>query len=141
MRWIILFVCCLLPSCANHCKGTDTMLHLDESEYVAIVVTVPETHADLMREAVGTAGGAKWGEYTFCSFSTKGIGRFVPQQNSDPFIGAHHIPETVLEEKIETICTKEHLEKVLEAIKAAHPYESTYIDIRPIYKQGCKFPR
>jgi hypothetical protein len=133
-------VCSLQPECTKICKGTDAMLNLEDSEYVAIVVTVPETHADLIREAIGNAGGAKWGNYTFCSFSSKGIARFTPQQESDPFIGTKCTPETVVEEKIETVCTKDCLKEVLEAIKKAHPYESTYIDIRPIYKQACKFP-
>ncbi len=116
------------------------MHNLEESDYVGLVVTVPETHADMMREAIGLAGGAKWGNYTFCSFSSKGIARFVPQDHSNPFIGTKYVPEMVVEEKIETVCSKKCLEAVLEAIKKAHPYESTYIDIQPIYKIACKFP-
>ncbi len=129
------------PLAAMDTPEKNSMLNLEESEYVAIAVTVPESHADIIREAIGHAGGAKWGNYTFCSFSTKGIARFVPQESSNPFIGTKYIPEMVVEEKIETVCSKECLEAVIEAIKKAHPYEATYIDIHPIYKIGCKFSR
>ena len=43
-----------------------------------IVVYVPLTHTDVVREAIGKAGGGKLGKYSFCTFSTRGIGRFRP---------------------------------------------------------------
>lgn len=49
------------------------------SKNVKIIVTVPETHADILREAISNAGGGKIGNYSNCSFSSKGIGRFKPE--------------------------------------------------------------
>ena len=54
---------------------------------VKIVVFVPETHTDAVRDAMGKAGAGKIGNYSFCSFSSKGIGRFKPEQGADPHIG------------------------------------------------------
>lgn len=36
------------------------------NEIVKIVVFVPETHADVVREAMGKAGVGKIGNYGFC---------------------------------------------------------------------------
>ena len=52
----------------------------DNPKMVKIVVFAPETHADAVREAMGKAGAGKMGNYSFCSFSAKGIGRFKPEK-------------------------------------------------------------
>lgn len=112
--------------------------NLELSDYVTLVITVPEASADKIRDAIGRVGAGQYGNYSFCSFSTKGTGRFMPNENAHPSIGTKGIFESVIEEKIETICLVKDLEKVIEAIKAVHPYESTVIEIYPIYKIGCK---
>jgi hypothetical protein len=116
------------------------MNNLELSNYVTIVVIVPESHADVMRETLGRAGAGKVGNYSFGSFSVKGISRFKPEDNARPFIGTQHVLETVIEERIETVCSRDILEHVIAEIKKAHPYEETIIDIIPIYKIGHKTP-
>jgi hypothetical protein len=111
---------------------------LEPSEYVTIVMTVPETHANQVREAMGKAGAGRVGNYSHCSFSVKGIGRFKPEEGARPFLGKEGEMETVVEERIETVCRTDYLERVLEAIKKAHPYEETVIDIYPVYQIGRK---
>jgi hypothetical protein len=138
-----LYLLSFITHCHNNTpeenKGQSFMIdNLQQSDYVTIVFTVPETHADYVREAMGKAGAGKFENYSFCSFSTKGIGRFMPNSDAHPHIGAPGILEEVIEERIETVVLKEHLEVVIETIKTAHPYESTVIDIYPIYKIGCK---
>lgn len=108
------------------------------ADYFTIVIIVPETHADIMREVLGKVGAGKMGNYSFASFSIKGIGHFIPNKKATPFIGEANKLETVVEERIETICEKKDLEKVIEEIKKVHPYETTIIDIFPVYKIGCK---
>ncbi|MBX7066422.1 MAG: hypothetical protein K1X28_04245 [Parachlamydiales bacterium] len=98
----------------------------------AIVLTVPETHADAVREAMGKAGAGHVGDYAFCSFSMKGNGRFLPLAGANPFLGSEGKLETVAEERIETICPKEKLPAVIEAIRKAHPYEEPYIYTFPV---------
>ncbi len=111
---------------------------LELSNYVTLLITVPETHADAVRKAMGEAGAGKVDNYSFCSFSVKGIGRFMPNEQAHQFIGTANVLETVVEERIETVCTREKLEAVIAAIKKVHPYETTIIDIYPVYKIGCK---
>jgi hypothetical protein len=101
---------------------------------VKIVVFVPESHADRVRDAIGKVDAGKFGRYTFCSFSSKGVGRFKPQKGAHPTIGKIGKLETVNEERIEVTCTRESLERVVEAIKKVHPYEEIVIDIYPMEK-------
>jgi hypothetical protein len=103
-----------------------------QSLNVKIVVTVPETHTDIVREAMGKAGAGKIGNYSYCTFSTKGVGRFKPEQGANPHIGEIGKAEEVQEERIETICAREKLQDVIAAIKEAHPYEEVAMDVYPL---------
>lgn len=111
---------------------------LELSDYVTIAITVPESHAAAVRDAMGKAGAGKVGTYDFCSFSVKGIGRFRPLKGSMPHVGKEMVIEEVVEERIEIVCERAILSQVAEAIKKAHPYEETVIDIFPIYEIGRK---
>lgn len=94
-----------------------------------IVVFVPLTHADKLRQAIGNAGGGRLGKYSFCSFSTKGIGRFLPEEGAKPAIGSVGKLEEVEEERIEITCSQGVLKNVIASIKEAHPYEEIAMDI------------
>jgi hypothetical protein len=99
------------------------------SKFVKIVVFVPESAADRVREALGNSGAGKVGSYSFASFSTKGIGRFRPEAGAKPAIGSIGVIEAVPEERIETICSRELIGQVIAAMKAAHPYEEVAYEI------------
>lgn len=96
---------------------------------VKIVIFVPETHTDIVREAMGKAGAGKIGNYTHCTFSTKGIGRFKPEQGANPHIGEVGTLEEVVEERIETVCERTKLDAVIDAIKSVHPYDEIAYDV------------
>lgn len=102
------------------------------SKNVKIVVFVPETHTDAVREAMGKAGAGVIGNYSFCTFSTKGTGRFKPEQGADPHIGKIGKFEEVAEERIETVCSREKLQTVIAAIKEVHPYDEVALDVYPL---------
>ncbi len=97
-----------------------------------IVVYVPESHADKLREAMGNAGAGRIGNYSHCTFTIKGIGRFKPEEGANPTIGSVGNFEEVVEERIETVCAGERLQEVLRAIKDTHPYEEPATDVYPI---------
>jgi len=100
-------------------------------ELVKLVVFVPEADADKVRQAMGGAGAGKVGKYTFCSFSSKGVGRFKPEEGANPAIGSVGELEAVNEERIEVTCQKNQLNEIITAIKNAHPYEEVVMDIYP----------
>lgn len=96
---------------------------------VKIVVFVPVENADAVRDAIGKAGGGQLGEYSYCSYSVLGKGRFVPSDNAKPHIGQANTLEEVEEERIEVTCDKSIAKQVVEAIKFVHPYEEVALDI------------
>ncbi len=102
------------------------------STHVKIVVFAPETHTDIVREAMGKAGAGKIGNYSHCSFSSKGIGRFKPEDGANPHIGEVGKFEEVAEERIETVCSREKLREVIFAIKEVHPYDEVALDVYPL---------
>ena len=101
-------------------------------ELVKLVVFVPEENADDVRQALGEAGAGKIGEYSFCSYSIKGVGRFKPSDKANPHIGSAGKMEAVDEERIEVACEKEQAAKIIQVIKDVHPYEEVVIDIYPM---------
>jgi len=105
--------------------------------FLKIVVFAPESHADKIREALAKSGCGHIGNYDYCSFSVKGVGRFRGLENANPFIGKKGRVEEVAEERIETICPAEKLNDVLEAVKKSHPYEEPVIDVYPLLDIGA----
>jgi len=97
-----------------------------------IVVYVPSTHADAVRNAIAQAGGGRQGNYSHCSFSVTGIGRFKPETGASPAIGVVGQIEEVAEERIEVASDGTLVREVIAAIVSAHPYEEPAIDILPL---------
>ncbi len=94
-----------------------------------LITYVPTSHADKVLDAIAEAGGGKLGNYTHCTFSTKGIGRFKPEAGANPHIGAVGTIESVEEERIEVTCDVDVVVAVIAAIKRVHPYEEIPIDV------------
>lgn len=101
-------------------------------ELVKIVVFVPEEDADSVRDALGKAGAGQIGEYSYCSYSIKGVGRSKPSENANPHIGEKGRLVAINEERIEVACEKDQALKIIEVIKKVHPYEEVVIDIYPM---------
>lgn len=84
---------------------------------------VPESHLELVKNAVFEAGAGAYNDYDCCCWSTKGLGQFRPLKGSNPFLGKSGIVEGVVEYKVETVCSSSNREAVLAAFYEAHPYE------------------
>ncbi|WP_066495402.1 Nif3-like dinuclear metal center hexameric protein [Abyssisolibacter fermentans] len=105
---------------------------LDDSsieKFLKIIVYVPTTHAEALREKLNEAGAGDIGNYSHCSFTTEGIGTFMPKENTNPFIGEVNRLEKVNEAKIETIIHKTALNNIIDIILKNHPYEEPAYDI------------
>lgn len=93
---------------------------------------VPEANAEELRNAIGDAGAGIIGNYSHCTFSIKGTGRFKPTEGANPTIGEIGKLEEVEEIRIETVCEGSKLKDILKAIKRVHPYEEPATDVYPI---------
>ena len=105
---------------------------MSQSKNVKIVVFVPESHTGIVREAIGKVGAGKIGNYTYCSFSSRGVGRFKPEDGAHPSIGEVGELESVQEERIEFVCDRSLAKDVILAIKKVHPYEEVALDVYPL---------
>ena len=102
---------------------------------IKIVVFVPKTHTDIVRKVMGDAGAGKIGNYSHCSYSADGVGRFIPTDGANPFIGEVGKTEEVIEERIEFVCEREKAKEVIAAMKKVHPYEEIAFDIYPLLSE------
>ncbi len=97
-----------------------------------ITFFTPPQNLDAVLNAMYQAGAGQIGNYKNCSFSTEGLGAFLPAEGAIPFIGSIAKQETALEKRTELIFPK-HLEnKILTTLKTHHPYEEVAYYIQTI---------
>jgi hypothetical protein len=107
------------------------------SSYLKLVVFVPLTHLAKVRSAIFSAGGGKIGKkYDQCSFFSIGTGTFRPRPGAKPYLGNSGKLKRVEEARLEAIVPKKALNKIIKALKKAHPYEIPAYDIYPIIRKA-----
>lgn len=109
---------------------------LEISENVKVVIFVPTTHVEAVREAIGEKGAGVIGCYDYCSFITPGIGHFRPLNNLVSHLGdlgQKYLLNAVEEVKIETVCHKNLVEDVIKAAQEVHPYPVMGYDLLVMY--------
>ncbi len=84
------------PDGVNHILarqiGLQNMMILapQKQQLLKIVTFVPVEYAQVVREALFSAGTGAIGNYDCCSFSTEGWGTFRAHGNANPFVGEKH---------------------------------------------------
>ncbi len=104
-----------------------------------LVVFVPRSHHQQVLEAMAAAGAGFIGNYSHCTFNTDGVGTFMPLADSNPYIGEQNRMERVEEVRLETIVDQRIEQKVIDAMKAAHPYEEVAYDIYRLDLSGKEY--
>tara|TARA_B110001454_G_C12723340_1_gene436863 strand:+ start:80825 stop:81148 length:324 start_codon:yes stop_codon:yes gene_type:complete len=84
---------------------------------------VPQTHLEVVKSALFSAGAGRYKNYDRCCWATLGEGQFRPLASSNPYIGHENIIEKVPEYKVEMVCEESCLKSALKALKDTHPYE------------------
>ena len=97
-----------------------------------LVVYVPSSYLQVVRDAVLAAGAGHIGNYDSCSFHSEGEGSFRGGEGSDPFIGRPGALERVKESRLEVVFPKGLQTQVLHALSRAHPYEEIAFDLYPV---------
>jgi hypothetical protein len=94
-----------------------------------LIVFVPATALDTVRDAVFAAGAGRIGGYERCSWYTEGTGTFLGGEETSPAIGQRGVEERVPELRLETVFPAERHDDVVAALRAAHPYEEPAFDV------------
>ncbi|MBT2698032.1 Nif3-like dinuclear metal center hexameric protein [Bacillus sp. ISL-40] len=117
-------------------EDAEVLVPTFDTKLKKLVVFVPVSHAEVIRKVLGNAGAGFIGSYSHCSFSANGTGRFVPGENTSPFVGEAGRLEEVEEVRIETIIPEPLLKKTITAMIKAHPYEEVAYDVYPLENKG-----
>jgi structural hemagglutinin/hemolysin toxin protein RtxA len=103
---------------------------------VMIVFTVPETHLKPVLDAIAAAGAGVVGEYTHCSFTSAGTGRFMPSAAANPMLGERGALNAEPELRVETFCQRDRARAVVAALRDAHPYDEPVYYVIPLLDEG-----
>jgi dinuclear metal center YbgI/SA1388 family protein len=93
-----------------------------------ITYTIPE-NVEKLRNALFDAGAGKIGNYEDCSFSSKGLGTYMGNEDSNPEIGERFEFVEAEEIKIEVIFEKHLQAKIVKALFSNHVYEEVAYEI------------
>jgi dinuclear metal center YbgI/SA1388 family protein len=88
-----------------------------------VVVQVPAGDRDRLVDALAAAGAGVLGEYARCAWSTTGVGTFEPGPDASPAVGSVGERAVVEEDRVEMVLPRQARERVLAALRTAHPYE------------------
>lgn len=109
-----------------------TLLIHSQEPLLKLVVFVPKTHLEKVRQALGDSGAGSIGDYSHCTFAAEGKGTFLPHAGTNPFIGEQGQLSEVEEFRLETVMPASLQEKVIQAMLAVHPYEEVAYEIYPL---------
>ena len=97
-----------------------------------LVFFVPESHVELVKDALFKAGAGRYDGYDSCSWQTLGQGQFKPLESSKPFLGQAGKIEHVAEYRVEMVCNGDVIKQVLNTLISIHPYEVPAYEVWPI---------
>jgi len=94
-----------------------------------LVVFVPESHLETVKNGLFALGAGKTEKYSHCCWQTQGQMQFKPLASSDPTVGEQGQLAITQEYRIEMVCEESNLQAVLQGLKWVHPYEEPAYEI------------
>ncbi len=117
-------------------QNTELLEETESEDLEKIVVYVPMSHKEQVRNAMCEAGAGCIGHYANCTFSAEGEGTFLPLAGTNPYLGQQGILERAKEVRLETVVPASKVQQVLQAMKQAHPYEEVAYDRFLLQQKG-----
>ncbi|MFD0048319.1 Nif3-like dinuclear metal center hexameric protein [Actinomycetes bacterium NPDC127524] len=117
-------------------QNTEVLSPTYQTQLKKLVVYAPKDAESDLRSVLAQAGAGAIGDYSECSFTGEGVGRFLPGSGTKPAIGQQGVLESVHEVRIETIFPEDLEKRVLSAMLKAHPYEEPAYDIYALENKG-----
>lgn len=118
-----------LLATALQLENINILEQTSSEQLMKLAVFTPKESTELVRTALAIAGAGQIGDYTDCSFTSEGEGRFKPSSLATPFIGQANELAVVEEDKIEVVFPISMKSKVLKALLTSHPYEEPAYDL------------
>ena len=92
-------------------------------------VQVPPADVDTVKKALFDAGAGEIGNYRDCAFDIEGTGQFTPVEGADPTDGEIGQTYRAAEVRVEFVAPARLRRPLIDALRAAHPYEEPAFDI------------
>ena len=100
-----------------------------------LIFFVPINSATVVKDAIFSTGAGSLGNYSHCSFESKGVGQFKPLAGSSPSIGSIDEIERVDELKIEILCSENNIKEAIQSLKISHPYEEVAYEVYKVLQE------
>lgn len=120
-------------------KNRTSLVDIQYEKLYKLAVYVPESHIQAVLDAMASNGAGHIGNYSHCTFQSKGTGTFMPLGEAAPFIGEINQLEHVPELKVEAIVQESILQQVISGVIKAHPYEEVAYDVIPLKNKGEQY--
>ena len=103
-----------------------------KNSLMKLTTYVPNEYTDLVLNSLHEAGAGKIGNYSNCSFSAEGEGRYLGNEKSNPKIGNKEEITKTSEILISLVFPSFRRKKIIESLINSHPYESVAYEITNI---------
>jgi len=90
---------------------------------------VPSSSADSLKTALFKAGAGNIGNYSNCSFSSEGIGSFMPNKNANPTVGEIEKLQQEKETQLKLTFDSKNEKEIINTLFKNHPYEEVAYEI------------
>jgi dinuclear metal center YbgI/SA1388 family protein len=110
-------------------EDTHPLRPMPEAALDKVVVFVPHDAVEAVVDAMAAAGAGRLGDYERAAFLSEGTGTFRPLPGAKPAIGHVGAIERVGETRLEMVAPPARMAAVVEALRAAHPYEEPAFDV------------
>lgn len=107
-----------------------------EFPFCKLEIFLPQTHLDVLREALRKVDAGHIGRYDSCLSYSPVTSCWRPLDGAEPYLGEVGALCTQPELKVEVTCSTARLEETLAAVKAVHPYEEPVINVIPLWRTG-----
>ena len=97
---------------------------MKEPDFYVLMVYVPSSHLDCIKQALFAQGAGRLGHYRACCWQVAGQGQFVPDQSAKPMMGKAETLTQLEEYRIEMVVPVSLKCQVRAALLSAHPYET-----------------
>lgn len=116
-------------------EDTRSLRPIAQAALDKVVVFVPPDAVEAVVDAMAAAGAGRLGDYERAAFMSEGTGTFRPLPGATPTVGRVGAVERVGETRLEMVAPPARVAAVVQALRAAHPYEEPAFDVlltRPV---------
>ena len=124
----------VLADLAGMGKKRAPMVSVAKDPFLKLVTFVPDSHVEMVREALCSKGAGVIGQYRDCSFRTAGTGTFRGASGTRPHVGKAGRLEEAKEWRLEVLLKESECDAVVHALRDKHPYEEPAYDVYVLHK-------